>query len=147
RRDSPIAVIAEYALVSKVLDVVPDPILRLIDTVEVFYRNKDVKVDGLRVPVMCTPESEEAAYRRADVLIAIQANDGETIKQKFPEKRVITVAHAYNRGRPRPPVPSNGTVLYVGSSNPFNVHGLREFINNAWESVLARVPHATLRVV
>jgi len=35
----------------------------------------------------------------------------------------------------------------VGSSNPFNVHGLRQFVIQAWPRISREVPHARLRIV
>ena len=120
----------------------------MIDTVEVFSRNRErFETPGLQVPRVCSAESEMIALERADVLIAIQRNDAQVLKEHFPHTRVITVPHAYRPAPRRPGGPERGTVLYVGSSNPFNVHGLREFVLRAWPSVVARVPEATLRVV
>jgi glycosyltransferase involved in cell wall biosynthesis len=148
RRDGAVAVITEYALLSKCFDGLPPSILRVIDTVELFFRNRErFQVEGLTAPFVCTPESENTALGRADVLMAIQSNDAQALKERFPAKEIITVPHTYPEGRPRSANPRTGTVLYVGSSNPFNVHGLREFLKEAWEPILTRVPDATLRVV
>jgi hypothetical protein len=147
-RDNPIAVIAEYALLAKCLENLPPPVLKIIDTVEVFFRNQDrFKIDGLQVPVICTPASEKLALGRADVLIAIQRNDARALREAFPEKTVITLPHTCPELPRRPEGPARGTVLYVGSSNPFNVHGLRQFVEHAWPSIAHRVPDAVLRVV
>ena len=59
KRYSPIAVMTEYALLSKCLDGVPPATLKVIDTVEVFFRNQErFHVDGLTVPFVCSPDSE-----------------------------------------------------------------------------------------
>ena len=148
RRDRPIAVMTEYALLSKCLEGVPGSVSKLIDTVEVFFRQRErFQPEGLAAPFACSPESEEVALRRADVLVAIQKNDAEALRTLFPEKRVITVAHAYRLIRRRESGPVDGTVLYVGSSNPFNVHGLQLFLKQAWPTILDRIPGATLRIV
>jgi glycosyltransferase involved in cell wall biosynthesis len=135
-------------LLSKSLDDVPPSVLKIIDTVELFFRNPErFEIAGLKAPFVCTPESEKSALARADALVAIQRNDAEALRTLFPEKQVIIVSHAYRQvgravSRFRP-----GTVLYVGSPNPFNVHGLRLFVERAWETILRRVPGARLRVV
>jgi len=147
-RDNPIAVIAEYALLAKCLEDLPAPVLKIIDTVEVFFRNQDrFEIDGLQVPVICTPASEKLALGRADLLVAIQRNDARALREAFPEKTVITLPHTCHQLPRRPTGPEAGTVLYVGSSNPFNVHGLRQFVEHAWPSITRRVPDAVLRVV
>ena len=148
RRDRPIAVIAEYALLSRCLEGLPDTVLKVIDTVEVFFRNRErFETVGLDAPVVCTPDSEVDALGRADLLIAIQGNDAKVLKEQFPRTRVITVPHAYRQISRGSAAPARGSVLYVGSSNPFNVHGLREFVAHAWPSIRERVPGATLRIV
>ena len=148
KRDRPVAVITEYAVLSKCLEGIPGPTLRIIDTVELFFRNQErFQVDGLSAPLVCSPESEKAALNRADVLMAIQSNDAQALKDLFPGKQVVTVPHTYPDGRPRAATPRFGTVLCVGSSNPFNVHGLQQFLKEAWEPILERVPDAMLRVV
>ena len=147
-REKPIAVIAEYALLSKCLDDVPPSAMKVIDTVEVFFRNPDrFQTEGLRAPVVCTPASEKRALGRADLLVAIQKNDAHALRELFPGKHVITVPHASHQDIPRRGEPAAGTILYVGSSNAFNVHGLRGFLNHAWPEILKRVPEATLRIV
>ncbi len=148
RRDRPIAVLAEYALLTKSFEGLPPSVLKVIDTVEVFFRNQErFHTPGLVAPRVCSPESELLALGRADLLIAIQRNDTRLLRDRFPQARVITVPHAYEQLARRAGGPERGSILYVGSSNPFNVHGLREFVAQAWPSILARVPDATLRVV
>jgi glycosyltransferase involved in cell wall biosynthesis len=148
RRDRPLAVLAEYALLTKSFERVPRSVLKVIDTVEVFFTNPErFDIPGLAAPKVCSPASELLALARADVLIAIHRNDASQLSSLFPRARIITVPHAYPQYPRRPEGPDRGSVLYVGSSNPFNVHGLREFLAHAWPSILARAPSATLRVV
>ena len=148
RRDRPLAVFTEYALLSKCLLNLPGSPLKVIDTVELFFRDGErVNADSPAAPFVCTPDSEQTALSRADVLVAIQENDARSLRALFPATRVITVSHTHPQ-LSRPPgrlVP--GTILYVGSSNPFNVHGLRLFMDEAWGAIVARVPGVTLRIV
>jgi glycosyltransferase involved in cell wall biosynthesis len=144
----PIAVIAQYALMSKCLECLPPATLKVIDTHEIFFRNQErFHVDGLAAPFVCSPESEKIALNRADVLVAIQRNDAQALKEVFPRKRIVTVPHTYAQGRPRASSPDAATVLYVASPNAFNVHGLQQFLKEAWQPILERVPDATLRVI
>lgn len=147
-RDKPFVVIAEYALLAKCLEDLPSPALRIIDTVEVFFRNQErFHIEGLHAPLICTPPSERAALGRADILIAIQRNDAQALREALPEKSIITLPHPCQQPPRRVGGPTEGTVLFVGSGNPFNVHGLRQFLEHAWPSIARRVPHATLRIV
>lgn len=144
----PIAVMSEYALLSRSLENVPASTLKIIDTVEVFFRNRErFSVEGLAAPFVCTPESEQVALNRADVLIAIQKNDAHVLRSLFPEKRVITVSHTYQQCTEIMTRTGMATILCVGSSNPYNSHGLRQFLDHAWPMIGRRVPDVTLRVV
>ena len=128
RSNRPLAVITEYALLSKCLEKLPPSTLKIIDTVEVFFRNRDrFHTEGLAAPFVCTQESEQLALNRGDVLVAIQKNDAHVLRDLFPEKRVITLPHTYRQAPSGAARPATGTILYVGSSNPYNVHGLRQF--------------------
>jgi glycosyltransferase involved in cell wall biosynthesis len=147
-REQPLAVIAEYALLSKCLEGLPATVVKVIDTVEVFFRNPDrFEKEGLEAPAVCTPASEKRALARADVLVAIQRNDARALQECFPAKRIITVSHSAPQIIQRSPEPVPGTILYVGSSNVFNVHGLREFLDRAWPDIASRVPEVTFRIV
>jgi glycosyltransferase involved in cell wall biosynthesis len=142
------AVFSEYVFFSKCLEVVRGSSLRVIDTTEVFFRNEErFRIPGLAAPTLCSEASEKAALSRADVLIAIQKNDAEALRAALPGKRVITVPHTYRKSQLRRAVPDRGVVLFVGSSNPFNVHGMREFLERAWPLVLQEAPFARLQVV
>ena len=146
--EHPVAVITEYALLSKCLEDVPASTLKIIDTTELFFRNADrFRVDGLDAPFICTPESEKMALGRADVIVAIQKNDAVALRELFPQRRVITVGHTYPRADWRSREPESGLVLYVGSSNPFNVHGLRHFLTHAWPQIWAAAPQTRLRII
>ena len=81
------------------------------------------------------------------MLVAIQKNDAHVLRDLFPEKRVITLPHTYRQAPPGAAKLAMGTILYVGSSNPYNVHGLHQFFTHEWPSILKRVPSITLRVV
>ena len=148
RRDRAMAVMCEYALLSKSLLRLPSSVLKVIDTVEVFFRNRErFQTPGLLAPAVCSAESEIEALGRAELLIAIQKNDADALTKQFPTARVITVPHAYADIPRRRGQIAKDTILYVASSNPFNVHGLREFLAHAWPSIVSTVPSATLRVV
>lgn len=147
-RDKPFAVLTEYALLSKCLDDIPPGVLKIIDTVEVFFRNEDrFRTEGLVAPMVCTSASEKSALGRADLLVAIQKNDARALRELYPTKRVITVPHA-SQSVARSSYRSDAkTILYVASSNPFNIHGLGQFVQWAWPEIVTRVPQATLRIV
>lgn len=148
RRDRPFAVLAEYALLSKCLLGLPAGTLKVIDTVELFFRNRErFLMDGLAAPHVCTPDSERLALSRGDVLVAIHRNDASALREIFPETVIVTASHSYPLLTRQADRLAVGTILYVGSSNPFNVHGLEQFLREAWGAIVTSVPGVTLRIV
>ena len=143
----PIAVIAEYIFMSRLLPFLPDGPLRVLDLHDVFSAKRD-KVQRLGIQEdLSVPESDEARLiRRADVVIAIQPEEARLVKQLVPDRRVITAGIDY-------PVieadrkPRGHRVLVVGSDNPLNASGMAGFLHYCWPSVRRAVPRAELAVV
>jgi glycosyltransferase involved in cell wall biosynthesis len=144
----PDIVISEYAFFTKCFRGLPTSTLRVVDTNEVFSRNSDqFKTAALQPQIRWTTEHERTALCLADVVIAIQRTDANFLKQLLPSRRVITVGHAFESALERSNPPQRGVVLFVGSSNPYNRHGLELFIKHAWPRIRNSFPGATLRVV
>jgi len=87
-------------------------------------------------------EAEAASLQSTDALIAIQSTEARVFKRLLPDKKVV-VAPMPVRSRPLP-VPTEPTVLFVGSQHGPNVTGLRWFINEAWPLVRQDTPLARL---
>lgn len=63
--------------------------LRVIATNEVFFHNAEwFRTPGLPAPAVWSEASEKAGLSRADVLIAIEANNAEALREALPRKRV-----------------------------------------------------------
>ena len=60
---------------------------------------------------------------------------------------MITVGHVYPEAQPRARWPRRGAVLYVGSSNHSNRHGLQSFIVHAWSKIRNACGEAMLEIV
>src|SRR5262249_23431011 len=128
RRRRPDIVISEFAFFSRCFVGLPASTLKIIDTHEVFSRNADqFATAGIAANLLTTRASETAALERADLVLAIQRDDAEYLHELVPRKRVITVGHVYPEARMRASSPERGVVLYVGSSNQYNRHGLEMF--------------------
>lgn len=145
----PDAVLAEYIFAAPCLDVLPYGVFKIIDTHDMFSRKKEqVLAFGVDDPLPCTLSEERKYLLKSDLVIAIQSNEARMFGGLVMEREVITVGIDFDVV---PEVDNNsvvpGTVLVVGSDNPLNVHGLREFYLNAWPAVRAGHPGAVLRVV
>jgi glycosyltransferase involved in cell wall biosynthesis len=145
----PHAVVAEYIFTAPCLDVVPQGTLKLIDTHDMFSRKKEqVLSHGLEDLFSCTPEEERDFLVKGDVIIAIQEDEARMFRQLVDRRKVVSVGIDYevtgevDNSRMIP-----GLVLVVGSDNPLNVHGLKEFHGNAWPLIRRVNPEAVLRVI
>jgi len=148
RRRRPAIVLSEYAFFSQCFAKVPASTLRVIDTVEVFSRNAEqFENSGVAANLVSTRESESVALSRADLVLAIQSDDAEFLRNLVPTKRVITVGHVFSEARPRATSLRRGIVLFVGSSNEYNRHGLEMFLANAWARIRNACPEAVLEIV
>lgn len=146
-RYRPCAVIAEYAFAAPCLRAVPQGVLRLVDTHDVFSSKAErVLAYGIDDPLACTRREERKLLRHADVVIAIQSDEARLLAEMVPGRRVITVGVDFEAVPPGEDGVVPGRVLVVGSGNPLNVHGLTRFLERAWPIVRAGSPEAALRV-
>lgn len=130
KKYAPCAVIAEYIFTAPCLDVVPSGILKIIDTHDMFSRKKEQVLSfGIEDPLPCTPREERNFLLKSDLIVAIQSNEARMFRILVPERDVITVGIDFaivaeiDNSEVSP-----GTVLVVGSDNPLNIHGLKEFL-------------------
>jgi glycosyltransferase involved in cell wall biosynthesis len=148
RRHRPDIVVSEFAFFSRCFVGLPASTIKIIDTHEVFSRNAEqFGAAGVAANLLTTRASESAALERADVVLAIQRDDAEFIRRLVPTKPVITVGHVYPEARTRASSPQRGVVLYVGSSNQYNRHGLELFAIHAWPTIRNAYPEAVLHIV
>jgi glycosyltransferase involved in cell wall biosynthesis len=148
RRWPPDLVVSEYAFFSPCFDRVPPAAVKVIDTIEVFSRDPEqFSKAGVQPNLVVSRESESACLQRADLVLGIQRDDAEFLKALVPTKPVITLGHVYSQARPRAAYPRRGVVLYVGSSNEYNRHGLESFAAHAWPKIRRASPEAELHIV
>lgn len=144
----PAAAIVSYVWLAPALDHMPPGTLRLIDTIDIQHERQAVaRAAGGHLPhAACTREEESRELNRADVLLAIQAEEAAALQALCPAREVLLAEHAH-------PVPDYVTspaasreLLYIGNRYDPNVLGLRTLLNDLWPSIRARCPAATLTV-
>ncbi len=145
----PFAVIAEYIFTAPCLDATPPGTLKLVDTHDMFSRRKQQVISyGIEDFLHCTPEEERDYLLKSDVVMAIQQNEAEMFKNLVPEREVVTVGIDYDTvDKVDNSWVSPGSIMFVGSENPINVHGLKAFYKNAWPLIRNRNSKAVLRVI
>lgn len=149
RKYSPCAVLGEYIFTAPCMEAVPDGILKIIDTHDMFSRKKEqVLAYGIDDPLPCSKREERNYLLKADLVIAIQSNEARLFRSLVIERDVVTVGIDFETSAATDDsVVVPGRILVVGSDNPLNQHGLRSFYDHAWPAIREHVPGATLRVI
>jgi succinoglycan biosynthesis protein ExoO len=95
--------------------------------------------------VQLTEATECALLTKADTIVAIQKDEGEWLRNRIFERKII-VAPMAARAVAEPQAGRDDVVLFVGSSAAANVDGLRWFLQDCWPKIRARRPCVILRV-
>lgn len=144
------AVIVEYAFHSRAFLGLPKGVLRILDTHDSFADRHKAFVNTANkygywfsVP----PKMESKAFRRADVVVAIQEEEERTFRQRQGAEPpvVATVSHTLDLGG-RVEDLSSSDFLFLGSSNDANIISLTGFIDNVLPIVRATRPDIRLVV-
>jgi|GEM_PF-840693 len=143
----PLAVIAEYVWMAPCLDKIKNDAIKMIDMHDIMHTRQSVTPKGVNPWIICTKEEEVDMIRKADVLIAIQKNETEKIKEMVPKKRVITLMHTL-------PVmiqkSDNNTkkevIMLAGCYNYDNIYSLNTFLFKIWPIVEKTCPKVELHV-
>ena len=134
-------VFVEYAYLSKVLGIIDDTIVKVIDTHDVFSdRHRRFLDQGLQPEwLSCAPADEARALNRADFVIAIQDTEAAYFRT-ITNATVVTVGHVVEpiittNNSVQPPDTRAETILFVGSANAINVASIRWFIDKVYPLV------------
>lgn len=144
------AVIVEYAFHSRAFLGLPDDVRRILDTHDSFADRHKAFINTANkygywfsVP----PQVECKAFRRADVVVAIQEEEERTFRQRLGKEApaVATVSHILDLdGRVEDLTSSD--FLFLGSGNDANIISLNAFLDNVLPLVRAARPDIRLVV-
>jgi len=148
RKLAPRIVLANYVFMTRGLPLLDTRTLKIVDTIDVFStKASKVCAFGIEDSLAMTSAEEGALLARANVALAIQAEEGDELRRIAPSAKVITVGV----DMPEPPRSNervNGkVVLFVASKNPMNSMGLRDFVRFSWPRVIQAHPDAELQIV
>ncbi len=138
-------VIVEYVFMARLLPLLDSNCLKVIDTHDVFSSKRDkVIAYGMPDGLSLTELEERNRLSRADLILAIQPEEQETLERlENLSSKIITVGVDFPvTGEHQ--APHSRQVFCVGSDNPMNVRGLRDFLRFAWPGILKMVPDAEL---
>ncbi|MCZ7487808.1 glycosyltransferase family 4 protein [Rhizobium rhizogenes] len=142
------AVIAEYAFHSRAFLGLPNSVLRILDTHDSFADRhkafiKTANKYGYWFSV--PPNVECKAFRRADVVVAIQEEEERVFRQQLGKEPpvVATVSHILDLDR-RVEDFASSDFLFLGSGNDANIISLKGFLKNALPLIRANRPDIRL---
>jgi hypothetical protein len=123
-----------------------DPgVLTVIDTIDVFSTYQE-KVGAFGVAGwQVRPEDEAQRLARAQVVVAIQPEEARILGTLAPDRDVVTAGVDFDVVE-RHDWPAKPVVFCVGSDNPRNLLGLRDFLKFAWPEIRTAVPDVRLAV-
>jgi hypothetical protein len=142
---SPCAVLAEYVWMTRGLPLLDTGLLTVVDTIDVFssYHEKvgAFGISGWHV----RPEDEAQRLARAKVVVAIQPEEARILAKLAPDHEVVTAGVDFDVVNASD-WPAKPVVFCVGSDNPRNLLGLRDFLKFAWPEIRTLVPDVRLVV-
>ncbi len=144
----PDVLLAEYIFMTRPFPLMRPELKKVVDAHDVFS-TKHTKVVryGVDDSLAITPEAEAELLNRADILIAIQAEEAEALQRLAPEREVIKIGVDFVPIDRTAQLPERPTVLVVASKNGKNIKGVQDFVRFAWPLIRGQVPEAELQVV
>lgn len=144
------AAIVAYVFNSRALEAFGPDALRILDTHDSFA-DRHLAIAGAKSErdywFSVSDETERSAFRRADIVLAIQPDEAERFALRLgPSQRVETVSHLIDLATPLDDFSAVGGT-FVGSSNGPNVVSLNFFVERTLPLILAAVPDFRLHVV
>lgn len=141
-----VAVQVEYIWMTHAMKVVPDDIIKLVDTHDLMHKRAAIyDPHNIRPYCRVSREREAELLNKADVILAIQENEAKEFRAMCPERDVITVGHWIDDIKAYPCDENSNIIMLVGSDNPSNVMGANQFMAR-WEELRKAVPDVELRV-
>ncbi len=129
-------ILIHYIFQSKLLEFVPNNIVKIIDTIDKFSdRHLMQKKQGLEPDYFYTVEEEEAkAFNRADIILAIQDNEADFFRS-LTDKKVEVIGHIEKSHFLDKKYTKLNTIGFIGSHNSSNIESILLFIDKFSEYV------------
>ena len=141
----PCLVLAEYVWMTRALPLLDADVLTAVDTIDVFSTKRD-KVTTFGIADWDVSPGEEAKrLARAKLILAIQREEAKILTELAPDRPIVIAGVDFDCVSSNE-WPSQPVAFCVGSDNPMNRLGLRDFLRFAWPGILNAVPDARLAV-
>jgi hypothetical protein len=135
--------LSEYIWMSRILPLIPRNVPKVIDTIDVFSTKREKVLRFGIEDLHVEPEEEAKRLRYADLILAIQDDEGEQLRKLMPGKPVVTAGVDFDVVEDGG-APIGRRLLYVASDNPMNRKGLQDFLRFAWPQIRRDVPDAEM---
>jgi glycosyltransferase involved in cell wall biosynthesis len=145
------AVMVEYIFNTRAFEAFPKAVMRILDTHDSFA-DRHLAVRGASSErdywFSVSPETECRAFRRADVVLAIQDKEARSFSERLGGEppRMATVSHIVDLSRRLDRHDAVGGA-FVGSSNGANLVSIRHFLEHTLPLIVAASPQFRLHVV
>jgi glycosyltransferase involved in cell wall biosynthesis len=135
----------EYVYLSKLAYGLPTSVRTIIDTHDIMGdRHKQYFSAGMQPTWFATKPAEEiSALNRADAVIAIQQQEADYFRRNVSSE-VFCVGHLLDSNFGPLRDPGGARILFVGSINTINVHGLEWFLKQVFPRIQKRRPDVEL---
>jgi glycosyltransferase involved in cell wall biosynthesis len=138
-------VVIVYVFLSKLVLAFPDSVRTIIDAQDLMGDRHEMYLASGLQPVWfaTTPREEIRALNRPDAVIAIQEQEARYLRRHLTNE-VFCVGHIGSLDIRLLPDPGGRRILFVGSANPINIHGLELFVRSTFPKIRAHVPDCEL---
>ena len=148
------AVIVEYVFNSWAFKYFPAASLRLLDTHDAFAnRHRSYLRRGIGdYWISLRPRDENAGFRRADVVVAIQQDEAERFRRQLADDggnhgpEVAVVSHFMRQGDSPLACEVDSAAIFLASDNSANRHAVDSFIRNVLPLVVREIPDFDLKL-
>jgi glycosyltransferase involved in cell wall biosynthesis len=140
-------VLVEYVFLSKIVKVFPESVRTIIDAQDLMgNRHKAYLSHGVPPAWFATtPGREIRSLGRSRAVIAIQEEEARYLRERLTNE-VFCVGHIDVPDGEIAPDPDNDRILFIGSENLINIHGLEWFVKSAWPEIRRHVPSCELAI-
>ncbi|KTD12086.1 putative glycosyl transferase [Legionella gratiana] len=123
-------ILCSYIYQSKLLEFVPNYILKVIDTHDKMgNRSEMLRLNKLPLGhFSCTPEEEGAYVRRADLVVGITDEEARYFETVSGQKNTIVISHSTSPKFLNNKFSTLGNVGIVASNNQFNLAVVQKFL-------------------
>ncbi len=134
------ACLLNYYYLTKAFDFIQIPRKGLVT--HDYFAYKSLLVGDKYVLNNLTADEEAKAMQRSPYIFALNEGEAEYFRRLSPQSKVLCVYGCFNHRSS--PITNNHNLLMLSGSNPYNLNGLKWFLNNVFKIIIKRYPEVEL---